>query len=132
MDWVRAESCGRGFDIALSDSVTLEHCVARGCAGRGLSVYLSRDVEWTSGVLWSNEIGVHQEATAYSSHDLTVKNSVLGAFGSNTIANFLVSGVRISDYNNIFLSEGALAGAIMENQGVSGRTNRYESVHFWA
>lgn len=131
-DWVRAENCGRGFDVSLSDSMVMEHCVARGCADRGLSVHLSRDVGWLSGILWSNRIGVHQEALANSSHDLTVKNSVLGSFGSNATANFIVSGVRVSDYNDIFLSEGALAGAIMENQGATGRTNRYESVHFWA
>jgi len=131
-DWVRAENCARGFDIDLSDSMAMEHCVARGCSERGLSVYLSRDVDWTSGVLWSNVIGVHQQAAPFSTHDLTVKNSVIASFGSNAVANFIVNGVRVSDYNDIFVSEGALAGAIMESQGLTGRTNPYENVHFWA
>lgn len=125
-DWVRVESGGSGFDLEQTDYFALRHCVSRGNTDKGLSLYTVRGVSWRSGVIWSNKVGTYLEADV-GVHGLTVENSIIGAFGEGAFAHVIKQGSISSDYNNIYLTEGAMAGG----QSTGLRTTRYESVFNW-
>jgi len=127
IEWVRREAGTTGFRVRNTETFELLHCVAKGNVGRGLSVEDADNVTWRNGVIWSNSPGAFQDGGS-----LTLENSVIGALSSNTFAHFHVSGTRQSDFNAIFLTNGAFAGAEISGGVLGGGTSRFENVFFWS
>jgi hypothetical protein len=128
--WVRSEGATIGFDVEESDQVELAHCVASENSGTGLRCVGPIDVAWQSGVFWSNRVGAY----FYDEDEegqLQIQNSVVGSFGSNAFGFVRIRGDFVSDYNAMHLVNGAFAGGESDTFSPEGRTNRFESVHFW-
>ncbi len=126
-EWIRSVEGTIGFMVYRSTSFRMVHCVAQGNSDRGISSYDSDGTEWYSGVLWSNRYGAYQDKGS-----LAVGNSILGAFTSDSYANFHVSGAWTSDYNDIYLHDDAFACAVMPGGEIGGYTQRYENVALFA
>ncbi|MBU1694035.1 MAG: right-handed parallel beta-helix repeat-containing protein [Verrucomicrobia bacterium] len=132
-EWVRCENGHIGFDIASSAGFEMRRCVTRDHLDKGLAVYASPATTWRNGVIWSNKIGAWQyRGTGLGGGSLTVEHSVLAAFGEDRFAFQHVAGAWTSDYNNVYLVDGAMAGGLSIGQLTTGRTNRLESVFFWS
>lgn len=131
-EWVRCENGVIGFEVEESTSFRMEHCVARGNTKKGLSAIASDATEWRNGILWSNTFGAYQNGGLAQRGSLSVENSILGAFTSESFAYFQVSGAWTSDFNNVYLGGDAFAGGVMPSGQLNGPTTRYENVYFWA
>lgn len=106
VEWVRVEGGNCGFKVFSSQSSLFRHCVGAGARSNGVdSAMGSKYTVWDSGVLWSNLFGIHSVGGS-----ITVSNSVIGAFGADRYAYFVSVGILNSDYNCIFLTNGAYAG----------------------
>ncbi|HDL77548.1 MAG TPA: hypothetical protein ENG36_02130, partial [Lentisphaerae bacterium] len=126
-EWVRCEDGGNGFFVEQSDRFEALHCVAAGNSSKGLYVKNSDQVTWSSGVLWSNRYG-----DAVESSDLGMSHTVIGCWGSGAFAHWQDSSSSLtSDYNAIYLGNGAFAAAVLGGVG-GGGTTRYESVSAWS
>ncbi len=108
IEWVWAADGVGGFEVIGSDEARLSHCVARNNANYGLFQGAGSDhTHWENGVLWSNLYAVYVNNNRNG--DLTVENSVIGAFGSGRFAFLFMNSNLTSDYNNIYLQGGAYA-----------------------
>lgn len=125
VEWVRAEGSLVGFEVDDCAGATFAHCVARANTQRGIWSRLST-LQWDNGVVWSNALGL-----AIDSGSATVANTVFGAFQASASAYFLGGGSLTSDYNDLFVTNGANVGLILGGS-VGGGTSRYVSVGAWA
>ncbi|HMP74713.1 MAG TPA: right-handed parallel beta-helix repeat-containing protein [Kiritimatiellia bacterium] len=107
-------SPGHGVEVRQSADVRIENSSIQGSVTNGLFDNGSIWTVWRSGVIWSNPVGVRSDSR--KAQPLLVFNSVLGALDSNQIA-FVASSNLISDYNAIFVTNGAQVG----NEFVPGR-----------
>lgn len=124
VEWVRAENSTYGFDVDSSSSVTMRHNIVRGNSLRGINNKSSTTV-WENGVIWSNAFGVYVDGGTIS-----VRNTALGAFQSSASAFFVSSGTLLSDYNALFVTNGAHVGLTLGSP-VGGGTSRYVTVAGW-
>lgn len=108
IEWVDVDGGTTGFEVDRSSDIRISHCTAREAASAGLSVNdgESKHVDWQSGVLWSNQYGVYLQNV-----HMTFSNSVIGVFGEDRYAYYLrdKNSECASDYNNLFLNDGAYA-----------------------
>ncbi len=132
-EFVRCEHGLKGFNLVNSSDVAFRHCVAWGNADVGLSSVARASpgagILWDNGVLWSNRTGVYVDHSDYKSFIL--QNSIVGAFEPGDFAFFVVKGGWTSDYNNIYLRNGAMAAGLISGGFIGGRTSRYETVAHW-
>ena len=99
-----------GFQTLNSLNITMRNCVAvNNDTGLYQRVTTSGSSDWQQGVLYSNRFGV-----SLSGGTLKVRNTFIGAFSSGTYAYFYDSGSLDTEYNSIFLANGAFA-AFEEN-----------------
>ncbi|MBN1270295.1 MAG: right-handed parallel beta-helix repeat-containing protein [Kiritimatiellae bacterium] len=131
-EWVTCRNGTRGFEVSDSSHWQLLHCVSK-ANQRGLSVSDSAGTIWRHGILWSNSVyGVYEDRPLRRPSSLTVENSVIGAFGANVFAYFFVSGAWTSDYNDVFLQDGAFAGGATLLESYGSFTQRYQYVSYWS
>jgi hypothetical protein len=129
VEWVRRQGGSVGFALLSSASCTFRHNVVRQSSTRGVEVLNSLSTVWQHGIAWSNPIAFYQDGGVQGQSSLLVENSIVGAFGSNSLAYFNVSGTHVSDYNNLYLANGAFAAAIRRSGSIV--TTRFESISFW-
>lgn len=122
---VRAENCGRGFELEYNDGTEMERCILRDSWSAGLCQMVSTNTWFSSGILWSNVVGVEvRSSTNYRgvlTSTLGFSNSVAVAFGTNQQVFSIREGVLRSDFNNLFVTNGARISS-----------GRYRSVGRWA
>ncbi len=143
IQWVKTVNCDSGFQVSDAPSNGLSFCTAVGgiygyevntpslnlsqCAAAGASfgLYIAgapQNAWFRNGVLWSNTYGVYLAAGSVS-----IRDSVIGAFGPDRYAYYYVNGGLTSDYNNIYVQGGASAGARQTNTLVI-----YQTLSRWA
>ncbi|HNS81842.1 MAG TPA: right-handed parallel beta-helix repeat-containing protein, partial [Kiritimatiellia bacterium] len=122
---LEAVGCTNGFQIlgSSSEDVTLRQCAARG-GQQGLYVQTSASVTWENGLLWSNAYGVYLNQAS-----LDFRNSVVGALKAGQYAFYYRPGSLTSDYNVVYLTNGAYAGNFVPTSG--GTITTYENVSRW-
>ena len=122
LKWVFVEGCATGFRLLGSDNTLLQHCLAKGAISEGVFAG-SAGLVWENGVLWSNTAAV-----SLGSGSLTVRNSILGALGAGSYiySDKALGGQLDTDYNCIFLTNGAMMGY---KQGTPTRI--YHTVSRW-
>lgn len=121
---VIGRSGGVGFNLVKSDNAEYSHCVADHNSSAGLYVDDSENVSWMSGVLWSNEYGVH-----LVDGSVEVKNSIFGIRGCGF---FVEEGTIESDYNNLYAIRSSSIIAAELGSVAGGGTGRYQNVASWA
>ncbi|HDL77819.1 MAG TPA: hypothetical protein ENG36_03530, partial [Lentisphaerae bacterium] len=122
LEWITALDGTSGFEINQSDNVVLRHCVAAGNSVRGLYNVNADHTRWEQGVLWKNNDEIY-----LGSGDLSVYESVIGAYGGGNYAYYIESGTLTSDYNCVYVSSGAYVGGYKSGD----RTIAYDSVSRW-
>lgn len=130
-EWVRFEDGRIGVDLHDTRAFEMEHCVSRNHAAQGLSVVSSEGTVWRSGVIWSNQIGAYQYQESGRHSSLTMEHTVIGAFGEQSYALNHISGSWTSDYNNIYVAEGAWPAGMAAWPSPAARTNRLEAFFYW-
>lgn len=125
VEWVRAESCAIGFEIDTSANATMKHCIARGNTSCGLWTHAS-SVQWVNGVMWSNVFGL-----VVDSGSASVANTAFGAFQQASAVYFIRSGTLSSDYNDLYITNGANIALVLGGM-TGGGTSRYANVGSWA
>jgi hypothetical protein len=125
----RFSSSVYGFDLGDCSSVLFDRCVAvevtNDAPSAGLRVNKSTGVQWLNGVLWSNRTGIIAADSV-----ITVSNSVVGAFGAGRSA--FQGGSYVSDYNDIFVREGAVLGTLFTSYGeIQDAPLRAENLDRW-
>jgi len=130
VEWVRRLGGAIGFSVTESPNSTFRHNVIKATTSRGFNVQDSIDTVWENGILWSNTTAFFQDGGLQGESGLSIENSLVGVFGSNSVAHFNVSGEYLSDYNNIYLVNGALAAAFVRPGSIV--TTRFESVSSWS
>ncbi|HIE11712.1 MAG TPA: hypothetical protein EYP62_08865, partial [Kiritimatiellae bacterium] len=122
LEWVSALDGTYGFEINNSDDVILRHCVAAGNSARGIYNVNASHTWWQQGVLWKNNNGGY-----LAGGDLSIQESVIGAYGGGNYAYYIESGVLTSDYNCVYVTAGAYVGGYKSGD----RTIAYDSVSRW-
>ena len=124
--WIQSLDGDVAFETTSSDRVLFEHCVGKGNSKNGVFNTLGNDVEFTSGVLWSNKYNVFQK-----SGSINVNNTILGNQGPDRFAYFKDNGDLTANYNLINAIDGAFV-ALIKNGGFSGGgTSLYPTVASW-
>lgn len=122
---VRAERCVRGFELDYNEDTEMLHCVLRDSSQAGLYHLGSSNSLFQSGVLWSNSAGVFMSGSTNFGQTLpnrlSFSNNVAVAFGTNQQIFSILSGFLFSDYNNLFVTNGAKVSS-----------GRHRSVGRWA
>ncbi len=123
-----------GFEIMDSTNISLSACVVKGITNRtaanvpsaGLFVFGGTPVRFQNGVLWSNRAGVHLDTGG----GIRVTNSILSAFTADAV---LFRGTNVvSDYNDLFLTNGAAVTARSEDVGrFNSASILYDTVASW-
>ena len=133
MDRVQCIEGVNGVSVELSENVEIRHAIVRNTSNRGVTFSDSRSGVVRNAVIWSNRFyGVVQESPVLRTGELLIENSLIGSFGSNSFAYFDVRGAWSSDYNCIYVQDGAFAGGRVSSGTFGGSTSRYENVYRWS
>ena len=127
---------GNGVSVVRGSNVYLRNFSVAGAMTNGVTSEASFNTRLAFGVIWSNGAGQvstrNQErfqatVPALEASSLSVSNCVLGAFGVRNPA-YEIRGTLYADYNNLYLSGGALAALSYE----SGFGREFDSVGSWS
>lgn len=133
LDRIRCEGGDIGVSFDKSDYMEMRNSIIRNTANRGVALSDSLGAVLRNLVLWSNRFyGVYQESPSLKKGTLSIENSLIGSFGSNSFAYFQVRGSWSSDYNCVYLQRGAFAGGVIGSGVYGGNTTRYENVYRWS
>ena len=130
--WLKAQNGTYGYDINNASNVVFRNCLAANNLNDGIVIDgQGSSINWDSGILWSNRYAVWKEDGAFAIH-----NSIMGVFGAQRAAYYIVEvpygGASLtSDYNNIYVQQGGMAGAIQMGSQVGAYTSHYVSVAKW-
>jgi len=105
---------GIGVRMASSRGVQLDHMVIAGSRTNGLLDEGSYATLMQSSVLWSNKVSVRAAGSSAPGH-LAISNSIIACMGTAQVA-YVVSGGFTSDYNTIFLTNGAVIANVFTPQ----------------
>lgn len=112
---LQVTSGGKGFALKQSDNVRLEFNAVYAVENTALDINDSQDISWFHGVLWSN---ASHAVTLSGGSKLSLKNSILGLFEPGIYAYNLGSSTITSDYNCIFLTNGARVATKSAQEGL--------------
>lgn len=130
VQWGVRDGGQSGIVVDRSPNSRFERTVVRKTTSRALDVFRSTNTVWTHGIAWDNPVAFYQDGGQFEESSLTILNSIAGAFGSNAVVHFNISGQRVSDFNNFHLVNGAFAGYSLPRFN-SVVTSRFETVSFW-
>lgn len=123
-EWLICRNNGTAFSLSESDRVLFRHNVVKEQSSVGIYSYRSEDVEWQSGVLYSNVYNVELEQG-----DITVENSAL-IIGEDEVGYYITSGGLSADYNNLYIPGDGFAAMVL-GAAVGGGTSRYTTASAW-
>ena len=127
---------GNGLAVSFSSNVFLRNFSVAGALTNGVASQASFNTRLEFGTIWSNglaQVSIRNQAVvgAYvgerEASFVTVSNCILGAFGVRTPA-YEVRGTVQANFNNLYLSGGALAALSYE----SGFAREFDSVGSWS
>ncbi|MGD9874708.1 MAG: right-handed parallel beta-helix repeat-containing protein [Kiritimatiellia bacterium] len=116
---VDALDCSYGFYMSGNGThdVMLRRCSAQ--AGvHGIYTMASASAVWENGLLWSNTYGARINGGV-----LEIRNTVVGSLAAGQYGYYWGSGVFTSDYNVVYLTNGAYAGYVQALAGDQNQPN---------
>lgn len=122
-----------GLHFERSGSLDVRHSIVRNTSNRGIALSDSSNATIRNVTLWSNRYyGVYQESPNLRNASLSLQDSLVAAFGSNSFAYFNVRGVWSSDYNCVYTKDNAFPAGFIAGGMFGSGTTRYESVYRWS
>lgn len=119
---------GVGMRALRSRGVIFTRCSVLGATTNGLHDDNSYGTVWQNGLLWSN-VNAVQASGREGAGQLAISNSILVGYGSaQTIYRYQDTGAFTSDYNAVFITNGALVARRL----LGDQTLQYASVAQWA
>ncbi|NCA81758.1 MAG: hypothetical protein EOM72_03315 [Opitutae bacterium] len=127
---------GTGLAVAFSSNVFLRNFSVVGAVTNGVASQASYNTRLEFGTIWSNglaQVSIRNQAAVggymaeREASFVTVSNCILGAFGVRNPA-YEVRGTLHANYNNLYLSGGALAALAYE----AGFAREFDSVGSWS
>jgi Right handed beta helix region/Periplasmic copper-binding protein (NosD) len=126
---------GNGIVISTSSNTVLRNFSSSFAKTNGVRSVASYNTRLEFGVLWSNQVAQVQArnqlpgavVASRESSFVSVSNCIMGAFGVRKAA-YEIRGTLFANYNNIYLSQGALAALHYKNSF----GQEFDSVGTWA
>ena len=132
LEWISVKQSGYAYVADTCTNILFKHCIAANAITSGVRVLSSAEVSWQQGIMWSNRTAVEMgNSSLYPlapAGTFSLANSMVGSFGSNSMAYGIGSGAVSSDYNCIFVTNGAYVAQV----GGDVFPVYYESVSRWA
>lgn len=129
-EWLTIQGASNAVRMVAVSNQLFEHCVLQdNRTAVDVSNIRSGDIGFNHCVAWSNE-----RAFLVSFGWLSVSNSIVGSFGKDTYAYYILrngGGYVLGDYNNLYQQNGGKVAGYQDGAGAHSRTSSYASVSTW-
>ena len=129
-EWLTIQGASNAMRMVAVSNQIFEHCVLKdNQKAVDVSNIRSGAIGFNHCVAWSNGVAFRVDWGW-----LTVSNSIVGNFGKDTYAYYIMKtggGYVQGDYNNLYQENGGKVAGYQEGSGASSRTSSYASVSTW-